>query len=866
MFGLSVVALLFAAALASPGTALADGAEPGPEQIANGDFAAGTASWWWTPNATAAVSDGRLCTEVPAGTSNAWDVIVGQNDVPIVAGESYELAYTASSTQPLTVQTRVQEAAEPYTTVLSSADPVGTEATQVTRTFTASVDLPAASVQLQIGGGEKATTFCLDDVSLRGGAEPPVYVPDTGSPVRVNQVGYLPHGPKGGTVVTDADEPLTWAVKTADGTTAATGRTVPQGEDPSSLQRVHTFDFGDLTTVGDGYTVEVDGEVSEPFAIGDDLYDGLRSDALAYFYHNRSGIEIDADLVGEEYARPAGHLGVAPNKGDTDVPCQAGVCDYRLDVSGGWYDAGDHGKYVVNGGISVAQLMATYERTLTAPDAESAELGDGELRVPERDNGVPDILDEARWEMDFLIKMQVPAGEPLAGMVHHKMHDAAWTGLPTKPHLDPQQRELHPPSTAATLNLAATAAQCARLYAPFDQDFADRCLKAAETAWAAAKQHPDVLADPDDGTGGGAYSDNDVSDEFYWAAAELFTTTGKDTYRQAVLSSDLHGDADAVFPAGGGISWGSTGGLGVLTLATVPNGLTADQLGEVRAVVTTAADRYAQQSRAQAYGLPYAPKDQDYVWGSNSQVLNNMIVLATAHDLTGKAIYQDAVLSGADYLLGRNPLNQSYVTGYGERNSHNQHHRFWAHQYDATLPNPAPGSLAGGPNLTAIASGDPVAAEKLGGCAPAMCYIDDIGSWSTNEITVNWNAPLAFIASYLDDAGDGGQAAPARACEVTYSSHPWNSGSTVTVRVRNTGSEPVSPWSLTWLLPGEQRLSHTWSAEFAQSGRTVSARPLAWNKALAPGAAVDFGFNTSASGTAPDPGAFKLNGRACSAG
>ncbi|WP_435877611.1 glycoside hydrolase family 9 protein [Streptomyces halstedii] len=864
--GISAAALLCAGALAVPGTALADDAAPGPEQITNGDFSAGTAPWWWTPNASAAVSEGRLCVEVPAGTAEAWDVIVGQNDIPIVAGESYELSYTARSTVPLTVQTRVQEAVEPYGTVLATADPVGTEDTQVTRTFTASVDQPAASVQLQIGGGERATTFCLDDVSLRGGAEPPVYVPDTGSPVRVNQVGYLPRGVKSGTVVTDAEAPLTWTVKAGDGSTAATGTTVPRGEDPSSRQRVHTFDFGGLTTPGDGYTVEVDGEVSEPFSIRGDLYDGLRSDALAYFYHNRSGIEIDADLVGEEYARPAGHIGVAPNKGDTDVPCKPGVCDYRLDVSGGWYDAGDHGKYVVNGGISVAQLMSTYERTLTADNAESAQLDDGALWVPERDNGVPDILDEARWEMDFLIKMQVPAGEPLAGMVHHKMHDAEWTGLPMKPHLDPQQRELHAPSTAATLNLAATAAQCARLYAPYDEDFADRCLRAAETAWDAAKRHPDVFADPNDGVGGGTYDDNDVSDEFYWAAAELFTTTGKDTYRQAVLSSDLHGDADAVFPAGGGLSWGATAGLGALTLATVPNNLTTDQLDGVRATVTTAADRYAAQSRAQAYGLPYAPRGTDYVWGSNSQVLNNMVVLAVAHDLTGEAAYQDAVLRGADYLFGRNPLNQSYVTGYGERDSHNQHHRFWAHQYDSSLPNPVPGSVAGGPNRTAAGSGDPVAAEKLSGCAPAMCYIDDIGSWSTNEITVNWNAPLAFIASYLDDAGDGGQTTASRTCEVTYSSHPWSGGSTVSVRVENTGSAPVEPWSLTWLLPGEQKLSHTWSAEFEQHGRTVSARPLAWNRTLAPGAAVDFGFNTSATGAAADPSTFKLNGRACASG
>lgn len=234
MLGLSAAALLCAGTLAVPGTALADDSGPGPEQITNGDFATGDAApWWWTPNTSAAVSDGRLCVEVPAGTADAWDVIIGQNDVPILEGESYELSYTASSTVPLTVQTRVQEAVEPYTTVLATADPVGTEDTRVTRTFTASVDQPAASVQLQIGGGEPATSFCLDDVSLRGGAEPPVYVPDTGSPVRVNQVGYLPHGPKGGTVVTDADAPLTWTVKAQDGTTAATGSTVPEGRTPA---------------------------------------------------------------------------------------------------------------------------------------------------------------------------------------------------------------------------------------------------------------------------------------------------------------------------------------------------------------------------------------------------------------------------------------------------------------------------------------------------------------------------------------------------------------------------------------------------------------------------------------------------------
>src|SRR6185436_19009227 len=107
-------------------------------------------------------------------------------------------------------------------------------------------------------------------------------------------------------------------------------------------------------------------------------------------------------------------------------------CDYRLDVSGGWYDAGDQGKYVVNGGISVWTLMDEYERAKFL-GTSLADFGNGKMNIPENGNGVPDLLDEARWEMEFLLKMQVPAGQPHAGMAHHKMHDANWTGIPQRP-------------------------------------------------------------------------------------------------------------------------------------------------------------------------------------------------------------------------------------------------------------------------------------------------------------------------------------------------------------------------------------------------------------------------------------------------
>ncbi|MEU3460345.1 glycoside hydrolase family 9 protein [Streptomyces sp. NPDC006733] len=847
------------AALVAPARAAPTADNDPPEQIVNGDFTNGSsAPWWWTANNPATVVDGRLCADIPGDTTNPWDAIVGQSDLPLIAGESYTLSFTATASVPVTITTNVQMAVDPYTAELSEHDQIDAAGVPIHHTFTAQASNTAAQLAFQVGGGSKAFTLCLDDISLRGGAEPPVYTPDTGSPVRVNQVGYLPDGPKNGTLVTDTTTAQTWTLKNAGGTAVATGATKPGGTDPTSGQNVQTFDFGSYTTPGSGYTVTIGDEVSEPFSIANDVYSSLRTDSLAYYYHQRSGIAIDGSLAGASYARPAGHLNLAPNTGDNDVPCQPGVCDYTLDAAGGWYDAGDQGKYVVNGGISVSELMNTYERTLTAAGADGAALGDGKLKVPERGNGVPDILDEARWELNFLMEMQVPDGHPLSGMAHHKLHDQAWTGLPQAPEKDGQLRELHPPSTAATLNLAAAGAQCARLFKPYDAAFADRCLTTSTKAWTAAKAHPAVYADPNDATGGGAYSDSNVTDEFYWAAAELFITTGADTYRQAVLASPLHGDSAAVFPSDG-FSWGSTAALGALDLAAVPNGLTADQLGIVRTMVTHAADRYAADSQGALYGAPYAPPGNHYVWGSNSQVLNNAVVLGVANDLTGESKYRNAVLHALDYVLGRNPLNQSYVTGFGERDSHNQHSRIWAHQLNADLPSPPAGTLAGGPDSQLE---DPTAQSKLTGCAPAMCYIDDIQSYSTNESAINWNAPLAWVASYVDDLGSHGSGVKA-ACQVTYTAYRWGGGFTTQVTLKNTGTAAVSPWELQWSFTDNQKITDRWQAEITQAGQKVRAKPAAWNGSVPPGASVNFGFNGTSSGQVSDPKPFTMNGGTC---
>ncbi|MEV5551293.1 glycoside hydrolase family 9 protein [Streptomyces sp. NPDC052309] len=739
---LPLTALLAAALTALP--AAPAGADE-TEQVRNGTFDNGTESWWTTSNVTADPAGGRLCADVPGGTANRWDAAVGQNDITLVKGESYRFSFSADGTPAdHVVRALVGLSVAPYDTYYEVSPQLSVSGNTYSYTFTSPVDTTQGQVGFQLGGSAEPWRFCVDDVSLLGGVTPEPYEPDTGPRVRVNQVAYLPTGPKNATLVTDATSRLRWQLKNGDGRVVADGWSVPRGVDASSGQNVHSIDFGGYRQRGEGLTLVADGETSRPFDIGTAAYERLRLDSLKYYYTQRSGTPIRDDLR-PGYARPAGHVGVAPNQGDTDVPCRPGECDYRLDVSGGWYDAGDHGKYVVNGGISTWELLSTYERSLHARTAEPARLGDGTLRIPESGNKVPDLLDEVRWELEFLLKMQVPEGQPLAGMAHHKIHDAQWTGLPLLPSDDPQKRELHPPTTAATLNLAATAAQAARLYRPYDRQFAARALDAARKAWAAALDHPDVLADETDGIGGGAYPDGSVEDEFYWAAAELYLTTGEKPFETYVLRSPVH-TADIFGPLG--FDWARTAAAGRLDLATVPSRLPgADR---VRRSVVQGADRYLATLKAQPYGMPYAPADNRYDWGSSHQILNNAVVLATAHDITGAAKYRDGALQSLDYILGRNALNISYVTGYGEVNAHNQHSRWYAHQLDPALPNPPDGTLSGGPNSNIQ---DPFAQSKLQGCVGQFCFIDDIQSWSTNEHTINWNAALARMASFVADQG-----------------------------------------------------------------------------------------------------------------
>jgi endoglucanase len=733
---------------------------PGNSQIIlNGNFANGTTGWVSQPKGK--IQNGQYCVSVPANapTGNAsylrtsYTFLETKNDI-------YTLNFTASSTLSYEILARTPD--PPLDPNLNQTAALKSTAKAFSMTFSPANQAPSASVEFDLGGNSAATTVCFENISMKR-IDRSGYKQDVGPSIKVNQLGYLVKGPKRATFVTNSTTPQSWSLINESGDLCAQGRTTLFGRDAASGDNAQIIDFSTTKIAGNNYIIKVADESSFPFSISSTLYSGLYKDSLRWFYQQRSGIAIDGSLVGERYARAAGHVQKPPNTGDVRVPCQVTsdsliaylepwTCNYTLDVTQGWYDAGDQGKYVVNGGISVAQLMMAYERSVYKNRNNKTVKLDN-LQIPESHNGLPDILDEAKWELEFLVKMQVPPNSPtqlfngsmidVSGMAHHKMHDNQWTPLPTDPSQDPKRRELHRPSTAATLNLAAAGAMAARIYKPFDKAFAARCLHAATTAYAAAKRHPAILAPGTDwDLGGGSYSDGSVDDEMYWAASELFLTTGFAKYAHDLITSPYHtANVSTTFSLPSSFSWGSVSALGRLDLATIPSRI--PQHSSIVRSVTTAADTYLSILHNTTNAYPSLLTH--YSWGSSSTHLNAIQILATAYDLTSNRTYFSAALESLDYLLGRNALSQSYIVGYGTKSTLNVHSRLYAHELDASVPRAPAGSLAGGANQDAS---DPPADDVLQGCAPMKCYVDDVNSYSTNEVAVNWNSALVWVVAW----------------------------------------------------------------------------------------------------------------------
>ena len=721
------------------------------------------------------------------GGEDRWDCQFRHRGLKIVAGHQYQLNYEITASNSGKYYTKIGNLdgdVEIWHNMSTNEGDFGAnwdpmpinanETKKVNLTFTASQSLDVAEWAFHLGGDGQytpggcfpaGTVITFDNMSLKDltSDENDYQQAEEWNRAEIltNQVNYFANYSKKATMLCNDKKGIEFDVKNADGETVYSGETEPFGYDEDSDDNVHIIDFSDLDETGTFYIEAENGALSREFSVGNkDIYSSLIYDSLNYFYQNRSGIEIESQYItsgdADSLARDAGHTS---DNAEVEQTWGYTGSSGSQEVSGGWYDAGDHGKYVVNGGIALWIMQNQYEvaKKMGFEDA----FADGTMYIPENSNGCPDILDEARWEMEWMLKMLVDGGD-YDGMVYHKVHDEKWTALALAPADDDIKRILKPPTTAATLNVSACAAQAARLWKGIDDDFADECLEAAEKTYEAAKKHPDMYAPLDESIGGGAYGDNNAEDEFYWAAAELYITTGDEDYYDDMKKSDYFLELGINLSAGehvdtpASFDWGNTAALGTLALAVNEDSVDSGDFEEIKSNIEKAADYYIELESEQGYGLPfgqstvgYNDDSEGYIWGSNSAVADNAIVIAYANMLTDDESYMNGSIEALDYLLGRNPMDYSYVTGYGTHTAENPHHRWWSNQVDEDFPKAPCGVLVGGPNSGMQDPWVQGSGWKHGEIAPQKCYLDHVEAWSVNECTINWNAPLAWLTAYV---------------------------------------------------------------------------------------------------------------------
>jgi len=546
---------------------------------------------------------------------------------------------------------------------------------------------------------------------------------DAAAGIEVNQLGFLPSAQKLAVVPAAAGDRFQ-VTDAASGKAVFTGSLGPAATWDASGERVRIADFSRLLTAGT-YRIRIEGlPDSPPFAIADDAYRALDAGALHAYTLQRAGVALDARVAGA-YARAAGHPDdkVLVHESAASAKRPAGTV---IASPKGWYDAGDYNKYIVNSGISTYTLLAAYEHFPAWFDKLA-------LHVPESGNGMPDILNEALWNLDWMATMQ----DPDDGGVYHKLTNKTFDGM-VMPDRATAPRYVVQKTTAAALDFAAVMATASRVLAPFDAQApgrSQRYLKAAEAAWRWAQRHPTTTyrQPPDIATG--KYDDEVLDDEFSWAASELYIATGKDEYRPRALAA-----APAVQRAPG---WNEVRPLGWISLAQqrarLPHPGDADA---ARRQILAAADTLL--AHRQASPVRLALDTSDFVWGSNAVALNQAMMLVQAYRITNKSDYLDAAQSALDYTLGRNPLGMSYVTGFGARSPMHPHHR---PSVADGIAAPVPGWLVGGPNPGQQDRKD--CRVSYAANAPALSYLDDACSYASNEVAINWNAPLVYVAAAL---------------------------------------------------------------------------------------------------------------------
>lgn len=545
-----------------------------------------------------------------------------------------------------------------------------------------------------------------------------------GAGIFVNQVGYLSNLPK--SFYTDENVDSFYVVDNSTGIIYfSDALSLSINNDVSTGLTLYEGDFSSFDRLGSYFIRLSSGDSSFVFDISSSVFEDAYYKSLKGFYFQRCGVELTNEFAGV-YHHPACHLN------DGTLHSTTGESGY-LENKGGWHDAGDYGKYVVNAGVTVGTMLMAYEYF---PE----KFNQDDLDIPESGNSVPDILDEARFELEWLLKMQREDGG-----VYFKLTRENFSGF-VMPQTDNVTRYIYQVSSTATGDFAAMMARASRLFKDFDSDFSNQCLDAAELAWSFLSNNSSIIPtggfrNPD-GTYTGEYGDGDDRDERLWASAELFETTGDSVYNQYFTS---HYNYSGMISST--MWWGNVKDLALLTyMLSVHSTASQTIKNNVNSSLINYCNSFVSGSSQNGFGVTL--NQYQYTWGCNSSVLNNAILLLFAYEQSKNEDYYNLALKQLDYILGINANNKSYVTGVGSNPVMHPHHR--PSGADG-ITDPVPGLIAGGPDR--YLDDDVLRAHYDNTTPPALCYIDDQGSYASNEIAINWNAPLVFVVGYFNSEG-----------------------------------------------------------------------------------------------------------------
>ncbi len=517
--------------------------------------------------------------------------------------------------------------------------------------------------------------------------------------IAVDQIGYLPSALKIATIKGGALNHTVNLINEKTNEIVLKDKIGAGKDNPDTGEKEAVFNFTKIEDEGT-YHIESGDFASPSFKISNKVYNEALKASIKMLYYQRCGQELTSEFAGD-FAHPACHMEKAILY---DNPSKT------IDVSGGWHDAGDYGRYSVAGAKAVADLLLAYENY---PKVFTDDIG-----IPESGNDVADILDEARYELDWLFKMQRADGG-----VYHKVTCRSFPGE-IMPQDETDELVVMPVTTTATGDFAGAMAIAARVYIRSDRAYAEKCLAAAKKAAAylektardtkGYKNPEDILT--------GEYDDAYDVDERFWAYAELFKTTEEESYEQALLKELPNNDCT--------LGWQDVAGYGAYAYITA-KGPTHKK--EIKEIANNKGEEIVANANKNAYGSTI---NGTYPWGSNMTIANNGEFLLLMRDIID-SYDRNIVSSQIHYLFGNNPNGYCFLTGFGTVSPKHPHHR-----PSQATGKTVPGMIVGGPNN---GLNDPCAESALKDMPVAKCYIDNSESYSTNEITIYWNSPVIYL-------------------------------------------------------------------------------------------------------------------------